>query len=101
MRKKGMSNDKIQKMVDIQSKITNIIQELKLKPIIRTIYNRISYQENSDSKLRIVIDTNIQIIKEPANPGTGRWCRDMTMPILPADIINFPFAVLEIKFKKK
>ena len=69
-------------------------------PMVRTQYMRSAFQEATSNAVRISIDTELKMIREKDAPRrSGDWCRDMKSPVGPRDIINFPYAVLEVKLQ--
>lgn len=71
-------------------------------PLIRTCYRRTAFQESSNNLVRISIDTELCMANELGAPrAPGDWCRDMSAPIGPGDLVHFPYAVVEIKLQAK
>jgi len=69
-------------------------------PMVRTQYMRSAFQEATSNAVRISIDTDLKMIREKNAPRIkGDWCRDMSSPIGPKDIIDFPYVVLEVKLQ--
>jgi len=72
----------------------------KQVPMVRTQYMRSAFQEATSNAVRISIDTDLKMIREKSAPRkSGDWCRDMSCPLGPKDVINFPYAVLEVKLQ--
>ncbi|UPQ97546.1 vacuolar transporter chaperone [Chloropicon primus] len=69
-------------------------------PMVRTQYMRSAFQEATSNAVRISIDTDLKMIREKNAPRKGGdWCRDMTAPLPPQDVVNFPYTVLEVKLQ--
>jgi len=72
----------------------------KQQPMVRTQYQRSAFQEATNNAVRISIDADLKMVREANAPKkSGDWCRDMSKTIQPLDIINFPYAVLEVKLQ--
>lgn len=115
MERQGQSADRIDNYKKTVGKIQDFQQEKKLQPMLRANYIRTAYQNPSDDRLRISIDTNLAFIREDAL-DTSRPCRDpndwhradiddgnMSYPfrnINQSEVSKFPYAVLEIKLKE-
>ena len=89
---------------DIQGKII----KRKLKPILRTFYNRTAFQLPGDARVRISLDSELTMIREDNYDveRSGKNWRRMDIGInypfsmlLPEDIKRFPYAVLEVKLQ--
>lgn len=93
---------------DLYKEIQSAIIKQKLKPSVRTFYNRNAFQLPNDSTVRISLDTNLVMIRE-RNPNTKdddlikEWRRpdavcEWPFKNLPSeDIVRFPYGILEIK----
>jgi len=68
----------------------------KLVSAMRTVCKRTAFQRGKDQSLRFSLDKNLHMIDETTWKGKS-WCRDMTDPLNKSDVIQFPFAVLEVK----
>lgn len=82
----------------------------KLKPLLRTFYNRMAFQMpgESNSNVRITLDTEVTMIREDnyttSRSGTHWRRRDVGTKypfsgLPPSDIVRFPYAVLEVKLE--
>lgn len=79
---------------DIQQRLVSRSE----KPIDRTEYHRVAFQESTTNEVRISLDTHLRMVREKdAITGSSGWCRDMSAKIQPKDVVNFPYAVLELK----
>lgn len=79
---------------DLANEIQDCITKEELYPIVRTTYNRISFQLKTTNEVRISLDINLKMIKEKVSHLD--WFTD-NENILEEDIINFPYSVLEVK----
>lgn len=81
----------------------------KLRPVVRSFYNRTAFQLPGDARVRISLDTELSMIREDNFDGLDRahknWRRmdigvDWPFSQLPPkDIERFPYAVLEVKLQ--
>jgi len=79
---------------DLANEIQNCIHSDNLYPIIRTTYNRISFQLKNTNDIRISLDLKLNLIKEKVSHLD--WFTD-NEDILDEDIKRFKYSVLEIK----
>jgi uncharacterized membrane protein YidH (DUF202 family) len=68
---------------------------------VRTRYKRAAYQHATDNAVRISLDTELQMFNEwqYADWRPGQWCNDSKQMGKPNAVLNFPYAVLEIKLQ--
>lgn len=81
----------------------------KMRPVMRLFYNRTAFQLPGDARVRILLDTELSMIREDNFDGhdrtNGNWRRtdigvDYPFLQLPErDICRFPYAVLEVKLQ--
>jgi SPX domain protein involved in polyphosphate accumulation len=81
----------------------------KLKPVVRSFYNRTAFQLPGDARVRISLDTELSMVREDDFDGKQRagdnWRRmdigvDWPFKQLPAGEKElFPYAVLEVKLQ--
>jgi hypothetical protein len=82
-----------------------------LAPALRTVYYRTAFQLATSNAVRVSLDTQLRMVDERgfapgaasaggATRGTG-WCRrlDAAPPLAAGELIEFPFAILEIKLQ--
>ena len=79
------------------------------KPVCRSFYNRTAFQLPADARVRISLDTELTMVREDNMDGAQRsgdnWRRmdiGIDWPfsqIPPADVVKFPYAVLEVKLQ--
>ncbi|KAI8887087.1 SPX-domain-containing protein [Backusella circina FSU 941] len=90
--------------------VQNSFREKRLEPMIRVFYNRTAFQLPGDQKLRISLDQDLSFIREDnidnqIRRQTQNWRRpdigiDYPFPnTKDADILRFPYAVLETKLQ--
>ena len=79
---------------ELANEIQNCIYSDNLYPIIRTTYNRISFQLKNTNDIRISLDMKLNLIKEKVSHLD--WFTD-NEDILDEDIQRFKYSVLEIK----
>ncbi|KAG2494139.1 hypothetical protein HYH03_007777 [Edaphochlamys debaryana] len=79
---------------DVQAQLAETGQE----PHLRTVYTRSAFQRETTNDVRISLDTDLVFLRELGAPrAPGGWCRDSRAPLHPADVVAFPYAVLEVK----
>lgn len=81
----------------------------KMRPVMRTFYNRTAFQLPGDARVRISLDTELTMVREDNFDGIdrtkGNWRRmdigvDFPFSQLPeSDVERFPYAVLEVKLQ--
>lgn len=81
----------------------------RLRPVMRSFYNRTAFQLPGDARVRISLDTELTMVREDNFDGLDRahnnWRRmdigvDYPFPQLPeGDAERFPYAVLEVKLQ--
>lgn len=115
MERQAQSEARIESYKKTVASIQDFQQQKKLQPMLRANYVRTAFQNPSDDRLRISIDTNLAFIREDAL-DQSRPCRDpkdwhradiddgnMSYPfknINQSEVSKFPYAVLEIKIKE-
>ncbi|KAJ3028868.1 UNVERIFIED_CONTAM: vacuolar transporter chaperone [Siphonaria sp. JEL0065] len=105
LRAKGKKKEKdLQDMQRLGDEVQQMVLDQKLKPMIRTSYNRTAFQLPADARVRISLDTDLTLVREDGfSRNNGNWRRqDTGFPFkdLPKDdVIYFPYAVLEIKLQ--
>ncbi|KAJ3196342.1 vacuolar transporter chaperone [Irineochytrium annulatum] len=105
----GRTEQQIDDLVSLATEIQQKILTRKLKPVLRTFYNRTAFQIPGDSKVRLSLDTDLTFIREDnfdRDRSGANWRRidcGVTTPFdyLPkGDVSTFPFAILEIKVEE-
>ncbi|KAK9680396.1 vacuolar transporter chaperone [Basidiobolus ranarum] len=110
LRDRGAKSEKeLKELEQLASEIQYTVVTKKLKPTVRTFYNRTAFQLPGDARVRISLDTELSLIREDNLDGVDRsgnnWRRndidtDYPFSQLPdSDINRFPYAVLEVKLQ--
>ncbi|KAM0791796.1 hypothetical protein ACM66B_004059 [Microbotryomycetes sp. NB124-2] len=110
LRKKGKKSDKeVDSMIKLAREVQAAIRIKKLRPVMRTFYNRTAFQLPGDARVRISFDTQLSLIREDNWDDKVRagdnWRRtdigiDWPFPQLEeADKELFPYGVLEVKLQ--
>ena len=93
------SEEAIQAAVKLFEEIQWVILDRHLVPTMTTAYHRTAFQIPGDARVRISIDSNLQMIKEKLKLyNDGKWRKD-PIQIAEEDIHDFPYAVLEVKLQ--
>ncbi|KAJ3097239.1 vacuolar transporter chaperone [Phlyctochytrium planicorne] len=95
----------IEDMERLGAEVQQLVLSRKLRPMVRTSYNRTAFQLPADARVRISLDTELCMVREDGPTRcNGNWRRNdengypfSTIPA--ADVIKFPYAVLEIKLQ--
>ncbi|KAL5504153.1 VTC4 [Sanghuangporus vaninii] len=108
--KKGKkSQQEIESMIQLATEVQYSIITRKLKPVMRTFYNRTAFQLPGDARVRISLDTELSMIREDNWDGRARsgnnWRRmDIGIDhpfsqLPPEDKELFKYGVLEVKLQ--
>ncbi|KGG52092.1 hypothetical protein DI09_20p90 [Mitosporidium daphniae] len=95
----------IDELSKLSSEVQETISKRRLRPYVRTRYNRMAFQYPGDASVRISLDTELVMIKE--NPASeDSWKREdissLEYPyaeIPESEIVKFPYAILEVKLQ--
>lgn len=109
-RKDGKKSLKeIQSLEALAREIQYTTISTKLRPVVRSFYNRTAFQLPGDARVRISLDTELTMVREDNFDGkdrtNGNWRRmdigvDWPFNQLPEkDVERFPYAVLEVKLQ--
>ncbi|KAJ3112993.1 vacuolar transporter chaperone [Phlyctochytrium bullatum] len=101
-KKKAKDIDDMERLAD---EVQQLVLKRRLRPMVRTSYNRTAFQLPADARVRISLDTELCMVREDGPTRAGdNWRRNdengypfSTIPA--ADVIKFPYAVLEIKLQ--
>lgn len=102
--KEGISEEKAEKTRILAEEVQNSVLAKKLKPTLRTFYNRTAFQLPADASVRISLDTELTMIKEDV-PTNRNWKRndfDKKHPFSDLnedEVVHFPYAILEVKLQ--
>ncbi|CAJ0761871.1 8730_t:CDS:10 [Entrophospora sp. SA101] len=111
MKAKGKGEDEITSLARLANEVQYRIITKKLKPVVRTFYNRTAFQLPGDARVRISLDTELTMVREDNfenNPNLrsgNNWRRmdigiDYPFSQLPdGEVELFPYAVLEVKLQ--
>ncbi|AAS54806.1 AGR316Cp [Eremothecium gossypii ATCC 10895] len=93
----------------LATEIQYTILKKRLRPVMRSFYNRTAFQLPGDARVRISLDTELTMVREDDFDGydrtNGNWRRmdigvDWPFKQLPEhDVEYFPYAVLEVKLQ--
>lgn len=96
-------------MIQLANEVQYAILERKLRPVMRTFYNRTAFQLPGDARVRISLDTELTMIREDNWDGRQRsgdnWRRmDIGIDhpfnqVPPEDKELFKYGVLEVKLQ--
>jgi len=94
------------KALDLGAAVIGCVTKEKLSPCVRTVYQRLAFQETSNNEVRITMDSHLKLVNErlPARDQLSRrqeWCRGLGDPVelSTSGVIDFPFSVLEVKLQ--
>lgn len=110
MRKEGK---KLEQQIDNLEKLATEVQyrvlKDKMRPVMRSFYNRTAFQLPGDARVRISLDTELTMVREDNFDGfdrtEGNWRRmdiGIDYPfnqLAEKDVCRFPYAVLEVKLQ--
>ncbi|KAL7409664.1 VTC domain-containing protein [Mrakia frigida] len=106
---KGKDLKDVEKVKRLANEIQYAIQTRKLRPVMRSFYNRTAFQLPGDARVRISLDTELTMVREDDFDGhdrtNGNWRRTdigINPPfdqIAKEDSTAFPYAVLEVKLQ--
>lgn len=110
MRKDGKkSEQQIDNLEQLASEIQYRVIKDKMRPVMRSFYNRTAFQLPGDARVRISLDTELDMVREDNFDGydrtNGNWRRtDIGIDhpfsqLSDKDICRFPYAVLEVKLQ--
>ncbi|KAF8477603.1 VTC domain-containing protein [Kalaharituber pfeilii] len=110
MRKEGKKSKKeIEENEALAKECQYSVIKRRLRPAVRSFYNRVAFQLPGDARVRISLDTELCMIREDNWDGRIRsgnnWRRmdigvDWPFNQLPEkDIVRFPYAILEVKLQ--
>ncbi|KAG0679145.1 vacuolar transporter chaperone [Pichia californica] len=109
-RKEGKkSTQEIDSLERLAQEVQYRVLKDKMRPVMRTFYNRTAFQLPGDARVRISLDTELTMVREDNFDGVdrthGNWRRmdigvDFPFSQLPeSDAERFPYAVLEVKLQ--
>ncbi|KAF9954578.1 vacuolar transporter chaperone [Mortierella alpina] len=110
LREQGVkSSAEIEQFDEMVKDVQKCIVDMKLKPVLRTVYNRTAFQIPGDKRVRLSLDTDLCMIREDNLDNVPRsgnhWRRmdvDYPMPSKTSyeqDMTRFNYAILEVKLE--
>ncbi|KAH3674359.1 hypothetical protein WICPIJ_009576 [Wickerhamomyces pijperi] len=110
MRKDGKKSLKeIENLEALAMETQYTVLKKRLRPVVRSFYNRTAFQLPGDARVRISLDTELTMVREDNFDGVDRtknnWRRmdiGVDWPfnqLPPKDVERFPYAVLEVKLQ--
>ncbi len=99
------SEEDLETLRTLGKEIQETVAEKKLKPFLRTFYNRTAFQLPGDASVRISLDTELSMIKEEGYIKDGHWkrrdvaCNYPFQGLASDEIVRFPYAILEVKLQ--
>ncbi|GBC09375.1 hypothetical protein RclHR1_08800008 [Rhizophagus clarus] len=111
LKQKGKSDKEIENLAQLASEVQYRVLTKKLRPAVRSFYNRTAFQLPGDARVRISLDTELCMIREdnfennPRLRSGNNWRRmdigiDYPFSKLPdEEIERFPYAILEVKLQ--
>lgn len=115
LKQKGTSQRAVDDYESAATELFDFIQENNIQPILRTVYKRSAFEIPGDDRVRVILDSEIQFIREDAlnkaHPirDPQKWHReDLDQPnvnikslLRQGESAEFPFSVLEVRLKQK
>ncbi|KAK3818379.1 MAG: VTC domain-containing protein [Benniella sp.] len=105
----GKSAAEIDQYEEMVKDVQKCIVDMKLKPVLRTVYNRTAFQIPGDKRVRLSLDSDLCMIREDNLDNTTRsgnhWRRmDIDYPMgsktaYENDMTRFNYAILEVKLE--
>ncbi|KAG0056962.1 vacuolar transporter chaperone [Gryganskiella cystojenkinii] len=110
LREQGVkSTAEIDKFENMVKDVQKCIVDMKLKPVLRTVYNRTAFQIPGDKRVRLSMDTDLCMIREDNLDNISRsgdhWRRmDINYPMeakttYENDMTRFNYSILEVKLE--
>eukprot|EP00760_Papus_ankaliazontas_P027484 PhM_4_TR335/c0_g1_i1/m.61085 len=81
----------------LAAEVLELVKKNDLRPAVRTVYQRVAFQETSNNNVRISLDWQLCMVKEDIN-RPKHWV-DIRKECVPSDTFPVPYAVLEIKLQ--
>ncbi|KAF9320036.1 vacuolar transporter chaperone [Podila horticola] len=110
LREQGVKSAvEIEQFDEMVKDVQKCITDMKLKPVLRTVYNRTAFQIPGDKRVRLSLDTDLCMIREDNLDNVSRsgshWRRmDIDYPMesktrYEHDMTRFNYAILEVKLE--
>jgi len=85
-------------ILTLSAEVQKKLSEMKLLPMVRTVYNRSAFQLASTNAVRISIDTDLVMMNEQTSKPVGKWILE-GKDIPTSEKVNFRQGILEIKLQ--
>ena len=100
----GASDADIARTRTLAAEVAQEVSARQLTPALRTMYFRTAFQLSTSNAVRVSLDTQLRMLDErtPASVRRQSWHRpldDKQHPVAPHELVEFPFAVLEVKLQ--
>ena len=99
---RGALNERgLPKAIQLGKEIQDAIVSKKLVPAVRTVYRRRAFQRADSNEVRLTLDMGLKLVRErhPNSIEASKSLRALDEPIHGQQIVEFPFAILEIKLQ--
>jgi SPX domain protein involved in polyphosphate accumulation/uncharacterized membrane protein YidH (DUF202 family) len=91
-----LKGGKLDTQVELLQTMHELVIQKKLRPCIRSMYNRAALQSPKSNALRLTLDRNVTLIDETRAPE-GSWCLSDDAVITDDMISRAPYPVFEVK----
>jgi len=85
-------------ILTLSAEVQKKIAEMRLQPMVRTVYNRSAFQLASTNAVRISIDTDLTMMNEVTSKPIGKWILE-AKDIPSNEKVYFKQGILEIKLQ--
>ena len=93
----SIDGTKLNKATDLLLRMQSLVLKHKLRPCVRSTYDRLAFQSSSSNALRLTLDRNV-IVSDETSALPGDWCvRDDSIVANKNCSRVVPFSVFEIK----
>ena len=103
LKSQGASDADICRTRQLSAEVQAEVAQRSLRPGLRTMYFRTAFQLSSSNAVRVSLDTQLRMLDErTAGPQPwAAWHRplDGKHPVAPHELVDFPYAVLEVKLQ--
>lgn len=91
-----LTREKLNTAVDLLLRMHSLVVKLRLRPCVRSTYQRLAFQSSSSNALRLTLDRNIMVSDE-TKVSPGQWSLDDDIISTKGKGCRCPFSVFEIK----
>lgn len=103
LKSQGASDADIARTRTLAAEVAAEVAQRGLRPGLRTMYFRTAFQLSSSNAVRVSLDTQLRMLDERL-PGPQLWSAwhrllDDKHPVAPHELVDFPYAVLEVKLQ--